>query len=708
MVVEGMDGFYNELRRKYPHTFTLVTDLGKEVSPLQRLPVLEVKDGILHDRKPLLPRTQDMPLPTWTANGFFSKVQVQKCAADLIRCRATPAITGSNAILVPSWNVVQGTAGHRSPSIQLPTLRSQIEQNQEVLRTRLHFQKAASNGPCRSGRNSGSPWQRSDSIQCVEPKTLSHHRSVRDRIHSPSNTSEEQKQVYVTRPDPLSTIMKDLLPNRPGKLLPKDRRELHNRNGSCTADADCQPLVYMGSPAKIFRIQTVEVTESVTIHSDSITSTTSAKDGIKPERRVPTSRVRFEDESLSDAEGRYQERALLRLREEGRDSVEGYSVSEGHSQPQEINTKEVSVQSSPLWSRGIAHELEDKSSKHQALPIAVAKQGWMGMDSGSTVQPHGRELVALEGICFSFPSCSQNASQSFMASEQQNHRDQRALSKADKPRDGHLSFAAILNNTERNVERQPLRVQAPQSSRTNRNGQISVEPASADCPWSGSALKQTQHPSLELSCFTQESACHSSASQSLSSNPAFDGDHLWPMLGRPETKKHCTVKEISYLYSKVKKTLKAHVRKNPPEGPGSGTGQSGGIGQMGATSEQQNLAQLTDSARMNKATHSQEKCASSSKNHHIAPALFPESSLLNGSTDFSEERGGKERKGTPCSVSGRQGRFPRSLVIRAFVKKGRARNYLLRSPTPPLQQHRDNCRNTSAASFRTRLPRPTP
>ncbi|XP_030062397.1 uncharacterized protein C9orf50 homolog [Microcaecilia unicolor] len=520
---------------------------------------------------------------------------------------------------------------------------------------------------------------------------------------------EWEKKISAGNPDPLGTIMKELLPNRPGQILPQNRKEVHSRDDSCSPNGDCESGIYISSPVKIFRpkpknpqrcpiqseiikkfsakpksasgplradhtigkgtlIQTVEVTESVTIHSDSTTSTTTSKDGIKPGRRVPTPRVRFEDESLKDAECRYQERVFLGKREE---SVEEYSVSKDHSQPEEMNINEVSGQRSLSCSQGMARQLTDESSKLQELPSTVAKQGWMGTDGVNIAQPNETELVTPDEISLNFPSHSPISS-SLMSTEWQNHGEQRALKNANKPSDGNLSCLEVFHSSERDKGRYSPRLQVPPSKRQKEKLQISLETGSTDQTGSGAALKQTQRLRLKVS-----SSAHSSAS-----TPAVDCNRHWPLMGSPEVRKQHSVKDISYLYSKVKKTLHSYVRRSPAQGSDSN------IRQTGFTSELPNYTQLMDPPRLAKGISSEMHAPST---HHPVitsacnkRALFSESSSLHGSRDFSEEKDGKERRRMPCPVSTGPARFPRMLIKRAFVKRGPARNYLVHSTTSPL------------------------
>nr|XP_033817872.1 uncharacterized protein LOC117368384 [Geotrypetes seraphini]XP_033817873.1 uncharacterized protein LOC117368384 [Geotrypetes seraphini] len=712
-VSSSLDEFYDELRQKYPHTFTLVTDLGQERGPLQRLPALELKDTIIPGRKSLMLIPQDFPHAKWATNNFFSKVQfqkihsIQKCSADFVQQKASPLIINNSAIHVPYQNNRQATSGH---SVQLPNLRSQIEQNQAELRTRLHSQNRTTNGPSGSVRGSDPLQQCSFSTQyLLESKTLNHHRSIRHHVESPRKIDEGEKKIFAGKPDPLGTIMRELLPNRPGKLLPKDRKEGQSRDESCHLNGDCESLIYISSPAKIFRpkpkspqrcptqtkiikrfsakpktasgplradhtigkntlIQTVEVTESVTIHSDSTTSTTSSNDGIKPGRRVPTPRVRFEDESLKDAECRYQERAFYRKRKEGSESVVEYSVSKDHSQPEEMNINEVSGQRSLSWSKGMARQPADDSSNLQALPFTVANQG---RDGENIAQPNENELVTLGGISLNFHSHSPISS-SLTPTEWQNHGEKRALKNADNPSDGNLSCLETFHSSKRDIRRHLPRLQVPQSKTPKEKVQISLETVLTGQTWSGAALKQTQPLMLKVS-----SSAHSPAS-----TPVVDCNHHWPLMGSPEVRKQHSVKEFSYLYSKVKKTLQSYIRRSSAEGSGSSTRKTG------VTSELQNCVPLKQSSRLAKDI-SAEKYTPSIHHPVITSicnkrALFPESSSPHRCMDLSEEKDGNEQRRMPHSASTGPAHFPHKLVRRTFLKKGPAQNYLVHSPTPPI------------------------
>lgn len=226
---KSLDGFYNDLRRKYPNTFTVATELGKGDGSVHKLPRL--------DRTPspapqgILPSPFNSGPQRWTPDSFLSKVKLQKFQneqkqeVETFPGNAGAVIVRDKTKLVPIWNKREYLAAQNQASFHLPNLHTQVQQNKAELQNRLNVSRKVNN----EVKNIQSPTViLSKKQKPAEIRSSNESISTGDRSVAPANVSKP-------KPDALGTIMKELLPSKPGKLMtdqPKNNDFLY-RNGKC-------------------------------------------------------------------------------------------------------------------------------------------------------------------------------------------------------------------------------------------------------------------------------------------------------------------------------------------------------------------------------------------------------------------------------------------------------------------------------------------
>ncbi|XP_040261046.1 uncharacterized protein LOC120977263 [Bufo bufo] len=272
--------------------------------------------------------------------------------------------------------------------------------------------------------------------------------------------------------DPLGTIMKELLPNKPSRIMkdmPKSANRLSN-NGGCVSDSDSG--VSVCSPMKVFRpkirspqappasrdiikkfsakpkrtseplkadhsLVQENITQIVQLEDNPVTrnlkSTINFNDKIP--QGAPRTRVRFEDESEEDAEFRYRE---IRLLDRTPTTKMGTNISPG---PQikymEKNAKpETTERSASPSKQGEKAKSPDQQTttlphRRQPFPPNIAKKVLIDIPRGglptrrvpqirvSTVmkdianqQFSPRNVTSLEGITMSFKNTNEWGAQS--------------------------------------------------------------------------------------------------------------------------------------------------------------------------------------------------------------------------------------------------------------------------------------------------------
>ncbi|KAG8554789.1 hypothetical protein GDO81_003897 [Engystomops pustulosus] len=192
-----LDGFYNELRRKYPDAFALATELGRRNGSLQKLPRLE--------RPP--PPGLGIPTTTpnvaspqrWSPDSFLTKVKYQKTRneqkkeVEIPQPSGNAVIINDQAIPVPTWTQKDYLESQNGALFHLPTLRTQIEQNKLELKNRLSTPKKET--------NQRSPFQANDSVQAKPSSDNTTTQTTRD--YTTTRTSRDKTET--TQRSPLKT-----------------------------------------------------------------------------------------------------------------------------------------------------------------------------------------------------------------------------------------------------------------------------------------------------------------------------------------------------------------------------------------------------------------------------------------------------------------------------------------------------------------------
>ncbi|XP_031747884.1 uncharacterized protein LOC100488736 isoform X2 [Xenopus tropicalis] len=331
--MKSLDGFYNELRQKYPNTFNMAPDLGKENREIHKLPQLEGTKLLQRLNFPNSISLQRVP-----PDSLVCKVQILKNQHGQTKKSEMPqhmVIIQDKAIPMPTLAKWDYSAPENGIAFRLPSLRAQVEQNQAELRSRLNTLKEGDD--MKSSRYGSATAGGTSKVKSTQN-------------HSYSSESLSNTGLSFIKPDALGTIMKELLPSKPGRLT--NEVSLNNPSG-CVFDSDSG--VSACSPVKVFRpklrspqtppapsdikrkfmvkfqaahgpvkanhtvvagrqVQPKKLLERSDLSESIKSSSINFRDKTKP-HRPPTGRIRFEDESEQEAESRYQERFFLKMKE---------------------------------------------------------------------------------------------------------------------------------------------------------------------------------------------------------------------------------------------------------------------------------------------------------------------------------------------------------------------------------------------------------
>ncbi|XP_063288373.1 uncharacterized protein LOC134572961 [Pelobates fuscus] len=418
--IKGLDGFYNELRRKYPNTFNLATDLGKGDKAIQRLPQLDNAGS--HTSVGVPPKFPN-PLPPqrWSPDSFLYKVQSQKTKFGQRQEEETSHSNGLSVIIqdktvsVPSWRRRDYVGIHSQGSFRLPSLRSQVEQNKVELKSRLNTTKSE-NEPKSDHQSTSS---RLNGIAKAESSVSTKNISDKDILQS-------QPRPSPVKSDPLGTIMKELLPNKPGRIIndqPRTNRNTYHNNVGSMSDSDsgksaCAPLKIFrpksrsphGPPASsdiikkfsakpksthgpvranhgvtsetqvltakcVKEMEPGNILEKIYLGESRKSESVRSKENIQPKLAAP--RVRFEDESEQEAETRYKERCLLEKKEPSRNEMKDVE-----SYPMYVQERVKKADFSQITSRSPQYEKQQIMGnqtvnvpyRRQPFPPSVAKK----------------------------------------------------------------------------------------------------------------------------------------------------------------------------------------------------------------------------------------------------------------------------------------------------------------------------------------------
>ncbi|KAM4696064.1 uncharacterized protein WCC33_014792 [Rhinophrynus dorsalis] len=696
--VKGLDEFYNELRRKYPNTFTLASDLGKRDRVVQRLPRLESTSPAPFGCLPKPPT--GLSPQRWAPDSFLYKVQVQKTRGQ--QQEPEPSQRGGGSVIiqdktisVPAYSKRDHLGAQNLISFRLPSLRTQVEHNKAELKSRLNTPKDGDNESkgehhTKSGLNSVG--------QSIN--TQSSNKNISSRESPQGHTKHS-----LAKPDPLGTIMKELLPNKPGRLindLPKKSRDHQNKNGGYISDSDsgvsvCAPIKIFrpklrspqGPPApsdiiKKFSVKpktthgpmradhtvipemlTQSMDELESINKNESKKTSSIIFNEKPQPRLATTRVRFEDESAQEAESRHQERCLLKRKDIQTSDLNSLSSSstqslEGNKQPGSVHVS--SPPNEKLWTTN--QQMSTLPYRRQPFPPSVAKK--VLIDIPRSGQPNRRtvhkemseagknliskqqlpprysnEATSLDGISMSFTS-------------------------TDEGWRGHDQRVTEKKEDKTKVQQKASPIESKEKGIIEDHSNVTIK----RMEWGGSGSSITSE--------SQESTSNHSSNQSLDEQPV--------------PRKLLKGAEKSF-YSKMKKNLNVRMRRGSETRTLNASNESEKREQNSQHAfETESRPSLNISLRLD----GQEKLALDRKSHTDGSTSF-----IPAKTIIPDERvpstGGYNKKmdivpsaktqatDPPPTLKVTLAPFLRMRMMQAFLKKGRAKNYMIHEASPPLQ-----------------------
>ncbi|XP_077140607.1 uncharacterized protein LOC143805309 isoform X2 [Ranitomeya variabilis] len=188
-----LDGFYNDLRRKYPDAFSLAADLGRRNGSLQKLPRLEKTPS------PILgfpPNSSIVASPQkWSPDSFLSKVKYQKTHNEQRKEVEKPQQSGhaliikDQAISTPTWTRKDYLEAQNGALFHLPTLRTQIEQNKVELKNRL-------NPPKKKETTQSSAVQMSNNVQAKTSSDYICSKSTTDYTTTQTTSDNTNRKTF--------------------------------------------------------------------------------------------------------------------------------------------------------------------------------------------------------------------------------------------------------------------------------------------------------------------------------------------------------------------------------------------------------------------------------------------------------------------------------------------------------------------------------
>ncbi|XP_072287968.1 uncharacterized protein [Pyxicephalus adspersus] len=673
---KSLDRFYNELRRKYPNTFTITTDLGKGDGSVQKLPCLERNPSAAAHG--ILPSSINSYPHRWTPDSFLSKVQLQKIKNEQ-RQKVENFQQNEGAVIrdeikpVLLWNKRDYLAGQNQTSFRLPNLRTQVEQNKAELQNRLVTTKKV---------NTETKINASPSLTLINTQKPADVWSSKINL-STREGSKEPKSVPGPKSDPLGTIMKELLPSKPGRImtdLPKNNDILY-RNDVGVSDSDFG--VSVCTPIKVFRPKIRNLHEAPA--SSDIIKKLSAQPKAHPgpmkadhivlpengvhianveqsigkiflkkssinynekiTQRPSTARVLFEDESEQEAEVRYQERRLLeRIQTKGKYNNWTKPQLKSLETIKALESNEISLLPSTAKRLPIAGQKNTKlPSRCQPFPPNVAKNvlidiprsgltsrrpvpNWMSqvMKDKQLSSSNGKEAIYFDGITMSFKNPTQEW-------KEQNP----SISESKKENKCHHSFSSLETIGSRITE-------------------VSSEVTKTTLDWrsSGSSI--------------------SSGSQRRSSSVNHNPNLNHSSLGKG--------REVS-LYSRVKKSLRVKMKMSSDarmmhdiHQSGRNYYDSGSQPPKSTKTDQGSDVSIKLDRREKVASHGK---SSATSTHQVIMRENESRSISQDWMKMDAEAQTNDRD-VPMKAP-----FLSMRKMQCLLKKGRAKNYVVRVPTPP-------------------------
>ncbi|KAM9324320.1 uncharacterized protein PAF06_000345 [Gastrophryne carolinensis] len=676
----SLDEFYKELRRKYPNTFTFAPDLGKGDGTLRKLPHLENAPPT----PPRIPQSSLTGAPQrWTPDGFLSKVKLQKFqnvqrqeAEAPLRISAAVVIQ-DKTIPVPSWNRKDYLATQNRASFRLPSLRTQVEQNKTEIKNKLCNSRTISEEP---------KIQQSPTLPLGKGRIIAEARSSNESLSTREYLSVPTS-VSAPKSDPLGTIMKELLPSKPGRLMSDLPKTPDNfcRNGGCVSDSDS--AVSVCAPLKIFRPK-IRSPHEAPASSDIIKKFSSkpkahsgplkADHTVLPEnttrkveetgeemflrkssihyneriqQRPLTARVRFEDESEEETQARYQERLLLERTHTTKKASDVWARPV--MKPFDSTESSPSSQTASETSSTSGQQAINLPYRRQPFPPTVAKKVLIdkprgGLPSRRPLQIRtspavrerqwsstiGKEATSLDGITMSFTSSSLELKEENLGSSETQKEENKT----------HDSFSSL---------------QSIGSGITEVSSEVTV----TTLEWRGSGSS--------IACEQQPRPLSRSPNISLNS----------PSLGKGT--------DISF-YSKVKRRL--HVKMKLSSDSGGHQSDLSDYSDSGSQhSKNQEMNLTLDTSQT---FDSREKIVSYGKSKPHG-ANSPIQVITGEIVSSGISKDGMKMDATLCAEAQNTDRdvsvkaqFLPMKMMQSLLKKGRAKNYMVRVPSPPTPDSR--------------------
>ncbi|XP_058861422.1 uncharacterized protein LOC131702905 [Acipenser ruthenus] len=242
------NGFYTELRKKYPSAFTLAGDLGNDkLAAPKKLPSLGPRPILKPEAFPDNLAHNPALLGRRASHAFLLKVEnersEQRSSAEKRPSSGRPRIVKGNRVVVPA---AREQALNPGKQLSLPSLSNRIEQNRAALRNHLNNWV-----PPRALSSGGGPALQSQS--CPGGGGIEHAQtapsgwnSFSERSEDVGSGSEVKPPTLSPRPRVLSSALAELLlPNKP-KLELRTRAA---KSRLSMSDSDGDSGISLGFPA---------------------------------------------------------------------------------------------------------------------------------------------------------------------------------------------------------------------------------------------------------------------------------------------------------------------------------------------------------------------------------------------------------------------------------------------------------------------------
>ncbi|MGH0187706.1 UNVERIFIED_CONTAM: hypothetical protein FKN15_025963 [Acipenser sinensis] len=242
------NGFYAELRKKYPSAFTLAGDLGKDkLAALKKLPSLGPRPILKPEAFPDNLAHNPALLGRQASHAFLLKVEnersEQRSSAEKRPSSGRPRIVKGNRVVVPA---AREQALNPGKQLRLPSVSNRIKQNRAALRNHLNNwvpHRALSSGGGPALQSQSSPGGGGIEHAQTAPSGWN---SFSERSEDVGSGSEVKPPTLSPHPRVLSSALAELLlPNKP-------KLELRTRTAKSrlsVSDSDGDSGISLGFPA---------------------------------------------------------------------------------------------------------------------------------------------------------------------------------------------------------------------------------------------------------------------------------------------------------------------------------------------------------------------------------------------------------------------------------------------------------------------------